>query len=88
MTLEIDIPLYIFAPIITGGIVTMLVFIGRTFVNKQHTTDLNLSYFKAHEAIKTDLVMWNQLEEICKKSNTPITSEFEARKKLLENAIK
>jgi len=88
MTLELDLPLYIFAPAVAITIAFILVLIGKTFREKQLSTDHNLQYFKATEAITTEIVFWNQLTSICKSTNTPINAEFKARLDLLKERIK
>jgi hypothetical protein len=88
ITLELDLPLYIFAPISGILIAVGLIIAGKTFREKQMSTDFNLSYFKATEAITTELIMWEQMEKLCAKNGVELTDSFKERKKLLQDRIK
>lgn len=88
ITLELELPIYIFAPISAILIAGSLVLTGKLFREKQMATDHNLVYFKATEALTTELIMWEQLEKLCEKNGVNLTDSFKARKKLLEDRIK
>ena len=88
MTLDIEIPLYIFAPVLTLGILTLLIYLGKLFMGRQQATDLNLSYFNAQEAIKTELVLWEQMTLLCESNHVPLSDNFKERNERLESALK
>jgi len=84
ITLKLEIPIYVFAPVIAIIISIALIFVGKTFLIKQQSTDLNLTYFEAKEALTTDLILWEQIMEMCKNNGTPLTKRFQERKRQLE----
>lgn len=84
LTVNGIIPIWIFAPIFIIILGISLTYTGKHFNKQQMQTDLNLSYRKASQACKTDRVMFDEVEKICKALQIKPSQEFYDRRDLLK----
>lgn len=84
LELGIDLPIYLFYPIILVPIVTALIITGHTFRKQQFNTDLDLTYVRASEAGKSVRIMMDSQYEIMKALKINIPPEFIERRNFME----
>jgi len=88
LTLNFDVPLYVFAPLVAVAVVVGLVLAGKAFRDKQQPTDMNMNYFRAQEALTSTYILWEQIMAICQKSGTPLDEKFVKRLNRIKEAAK
>ena len=67
LTINDIIPIWLFAPFFIVGIVSAFTLIGNRFRKVQTTTDINMNYEKASEALRTTVVCMELTIDMCEK---------------------
>lgn len=90
MTLNVDVPVYVFAPPLAVAILVSLIIIGKVFREKQQSTDFDLNYFKSKEALISTLIHMKAQKKVMENlelSSVPEYAELLTRINTLENAV-
>ncbi len=88
LTLTFEVPLYVFAPLVTAPILIGLVFTGKLFRDKQQPVDASMNYFRSLEVLRSESILWEQIGRICKNDGIPLNEEFVKRLDVLKKAVR
>jgi hypothetical protein len=76
LTINDIIPIWLFAPFFIVGIISAFTLIGNRFRKVQTTTDINMNYEKASEALRTTVVCMELTIDMAKKLGIEPAKEY------------
>ena len=81
LTINEIIPIWLFAPFFIIGIVTAFTLVGNKFRKVQTSTDINMTYEKSTEAVKSQAILYKRVDDIAIKVGLKDDPEFTQRLK-------
>jgi 2-polyprenyl-3-methyl-5-hydroxy-6-metoxy-1,4-benzoquinol methylase len=78
------IPMWLFAIIVVSIMLFCLSIIGAMFRKKQMSTDIDQAFFRSVESCRTTRIMFDEIFDIKKAMNLPISEEAKNRKMILQ----